>query len=251
MKIKSNTICAILAATLMLAACQTAPNDDIPVPTTANTNAVNTVAAASATAKAAPTATQPAPTATPPPTATTAPSPTPSPAPTTAAGVGGAPPWAGKLKRIPGATDPDGFVYEVTPEAMAGIEDWLRRFQEFADSSVSSPETQSNLSRNDMEIVVTDPQLTDDLAARKTAKTIWLQPVSTSITKVIGAAVGGEAVKLVYSITPLATAKEYDRINLKLLQTRQFLPSQRVVVLKYERADGRWRLSKDIGKLLK
>ena len=211
------------AAIMLLAACQPAPNDTVAVPTTANTNAVNTVAAASATAKAAPTATQPAPTATPLPTATRAPTQTPEPAPTRA--PDDAAPWAGKLKRIPGASDPDGFVYEVPPEAMAGIEDWVRRYQAFIDKANASPESLFAIGEIDLQHIVHKSSISRTLAGRQEAKSLWLQKTSIELDSTRGMSSNYE-VQIVFRSTPLGATQQYDRNTLNLFGGREAITSK-------------------------
>ena len=233
------------AAIMLLAACQPAPNDTVAVPTTANTNAVNTVAAASATAKAAPTATQPAPTATPLPTATRAPTQTPEPAPTRA--PDDAAPWAGKLKRIPGASDPDGFVYEVPPEAMAGIEDWVRRIRDFANRANESPSAMRDVTSEMLQSVFTGAQLDASISGRKKATSLLVMKTSVKFDKVIGLAADGMSMKIVYEQTPLEAAKEFDKATLKTIRTQQFTQRKITAILQFSQSDGYWRVSKILG----
>ena len=232
------------AAIMLLAACQPAPNDTIAVPTTANTNAVNTVAAASATAKAAPTATQPVPTATPLPTATRAPTQTPEPAPTRA--PDDAAPWAGKLKRIPGASDPDGFVYEVPPEAMAGIEDWVRRFQAFLDSANTTPEKVFSVTQEQLADVVAEPLLAKAVSTRAKAKSLLKINEKVTLVQVTGMSASGFQVRLVYLKTTRSDAIELERGSLKVLSKRFYPPAKRHATLSLSPIDGKWRVTDEV-----
>jgi hypothetical protein len=243
--INKHTPCAFVATAILLAACAPAPNDNIPVPTTANTNAVNTVAAATATAKAEPTATQPAPTATPLPTATIAPTLTPSPAPTSI--PVDAPPWAGKLKRIPGATDPDGFVYEVPPEALAGIEDWVKRYQQYVDRTNSSPQSLFSVGQKELANVLADPLLSRVIRNRNESESLWLSNAKLDLDSVRGMAANGD-VLIVIVDKPVGLAVRISRNGHKEVEQKSF-PMAKVLMKLSIGADGVWRKTEDRGQV--
>ncbi len=230
---------------VLLAACQAAPDDSIPVPTTANTNAVNTVAAASATAKAEPTATQPAPTGTPLPTVTATAAPTATPAPTSAPGY--APPWAGKLKRIPGAIDPDGFVYEVPPEAMAGIEDWVKRYQQYVDRTNSSPQALFSVGNNELADVLADPLLSNVIKNRSEATSLWLSNAKLSLESTKGMAANGDVLIIILD-RPVGNAIRISRKGFEEIE-RQTFTTAKVLMRLSVGEDGKWRKTEDRGQI--